>query len=133
SGDKQEKKRDSHFQSYGRFLTDVKGRYYFRTIKPVPYGVGKVNRTPHIHFGISMGGKRIFTSQLMIQGDPNNKSDGLLNRIKDPKARATVLTEFKPIPDSPTGELSAEFDIILGHTIEEMDDGTIRGLGRKQG
>ena len=27
-------KRDSNFQGYGRFLTDTKGNYYFRTIKP---------------------------------------------------------------------------------------------------
>jgi protocatechuate 3,4-dioxygenase beta subunit len=29
--------RDGNFQGYGRFLTDSKGQYYFRTIKPVPY------------------------------------------------------------------------------------------------
>ena len=29
------RKRDSNFQGYGRFLTDSKGHYYFRTIKPV--------------------------------------------------------------------------------------------------
>ena len=26
--------RDENFQGYGRFLTDSKGRYYFRTVKP---------------------------------------------------------------------------------------------------
>src|SRR4029079_9142505 len=37
-------KRDSNFQGFGRFLTNSKGEYYFRTIKPVPYP----GRTPHI-------------------------------------------------------------------------------------
>src|SRR5688572_4515918 len=30
-------RRDKNFQGYGRFLTDAKGQYYFRTIKPVAY------------------------------------------------------------------------------------------------
>src|SRR5207248_4495593 len=28
---------DANFQGYGRFLTDSKGQYYFRTIKPISY------------------------------------------------------------------------------------------------
>jgi len=28
---------DANFQGYGRFLSDAKGQYYFRTIKPVEY------------------------------------------------------------------------------------------------
>lgn len=31
-------KRDDPFQGFGRFLTNRSGEYYFRTIKPVPYG-----------------------------------------------------------------------------------------------
>ena len=54
--------RDANFQGYGRFLTDSTGQYYFRTIKPVPYP----GRTPHIHFGISQNGRRIYTTQLFI-------------------------------------------------------------------
>ena len=37
--------RDGNFQGYGRFLTDAKGQYYFRTIKPVPYDLGGMRRT----------------------------------------------------------------------------------------
>lgn len=125
--------RDANFQSYGRFLTDAKGRYYFRTIKPVPYGQNKILRTPHIHFGVSVGGKRVFTSQMLVKGHPQNVKDGLFQQIKDPRARETLLVDFKPIPGSKLGELAAEFDIVLGHTAEEMDDGTIRGLGEMQG
>jgi protocatechuate 3,4-dioxygenase, beta subunit len=32
-----EKQRDKNFQGFGRFTTDSKGGYRFRTIKPVPY------------------------------------------------------------------------------------------------
>ena len=31
------KRRDTHFQCFGRFLTGNSGEYLFRTIKPVPY------------------------------------------------------------------------------------------------
>lgn len=72
SGTTNADKRDSNFQGYGRFLTDSKGQYYFRTIKPVPYP----GRTPHIHFGISSRGKRIFTTQMLVKGHPGNERDG---------------------------------------------------------
>jgi protocatechuate 3,4-dioxygenase beta subunit len=117
------KKRDSNYQGYGRFLTDSKGRYAFRTIKPVRYP----GRTPHIHFGVSKQGKRILTTQLLINGDPRNQKDGLFKRIKDPAAQKTVMADFLPIKGSKIGELAAEWDMVLGHTVEELEDGTFGG------
>ena len=125
--------RDANFQSYGRFLTGSKGEYYFRTIKPVPYTDGGIYRTPHIHFGISVGGKRVFTSQMLINGHPDNADDFLFRRIKNAEAKKTLLVDFKPIPDSKLGELSAHFDITLGRTVEELDDGSLHGLGKPLG
>ncbi len=118
---------DKNFQGYGRFLTGSKGQYYFRTIKPVPYP----GRTPHIHFGISRSGKRILTTQLYVNGHPENANDRLFNQI-DPIARKTVLGDFKPLEDSKIGELAVNFDIILGVTAEEAEDGTMHGIGRSQ-
>ncbi|MEZ6123671.1 MAG: protocatechuate 3,4-dioxygenase [Planctomycetaceae bacterium] len=115
--------RDSHFQGYGRFLTDSTGQYYFRTIKPVPYP----GRTPHIHFAVSRNGQRILTTQMLINGHPQNEGDGVFRGVTDPLARETVLVDFKPISNSKIGELSANFDIVLGRTIEEFEDGTIGG------
>ena len=126
-------RRDKNFQGYGRFLTGSDGSYYFRTIKPVAYSTGGIYRTPHIHFAISLGGKRIFTGQMLINGHPDNADDFLFRRIKDPIARETLLADFKPVPNSKFGELSANFDIQLGRTVEELDDGTIRGLGKPLG
>ncbi|MEM9158362.1 MAG: protocatechuate 3,4-dioxygenase [Verrucomicrobiota bacterium] len=122
-------RRDANFQSYGRFLTDSKGQYYFRTIKPVPYGASGIARTPHIHFRISRGGKRALTTQMLVNGHPDNADDILFRRIKDPKAKQTLLVDFNPMEGSKIGEVSAHFDIVLGHTVEELDDGSIRGLG----
>lgn len=117
---------DSNFQGYGRFLTDHKGQYYFRTVKPVPYP----GRTPHIHFGVSRNGQRIFTTQMLINGHEQNETDGLFRQIKDAKQRQSILVDFKPLPDSKIGALAANFDIILGLTPEELEDGTLKGVGK---
>ena len=37
TGGRQPTGHDRNFQGYGRFLTDAKGQYYFRTIKPISY------------------------------------------------------------------------------------------------
>lgn len=129
SGTSNADKRDKNFQGYGRFLTDSKGQYYFRTIKPVPYP----GRTPHIHVGISKNGQRIFTSQLLINGHEMNETDGVFRAVRDPLVRQTVLVDFEPLPGSKLGELTAHFDVVLGQTLEELEDGTLRGgIGPRQ-
>ena len=128
SGSSNKEQRDKNFQGYGRFLTDVKGQYYFRTIKPVPYP----GRTPHIHVAVSIGGKRVLTTQMLVNDHPQNQRDGLFRRIDDPLARESLLVDFKPIPGSTIGELAANFEIQLGRTAEELDDGTIKGVARRQ-
>jgi protocatechuate 3,4-dioxygenase beta subunit len=107
-------KRDSNFQGFGRFLTGSTGEYLFRTIKPVAYP----GRTPHIHFAIKMKGREKWTTQCYIEGEPRNERDGVLNGIKDPKAKASVIVPFVPLKDSRASELAARFDIVLGFTPE---------------
>ncbi|GGO82254.1 protocatechuate 3,4-dioxygenase subunit beta [Marinobacterium nitratireducens] len=103
-------RRDSHFQGYGRFETGSDGKYYFRTLRPVPYP----GRTPHIHVAVSRPGQPRFTTQCYIRGEAQNLRDGLFTRI--PAAlRETVLTDFVPRPESPL-EQNARFDIVLGLT-----------------
>lgn len=122
-------KRDQNFQGYGRFLTDTSGAYYFRTIKPVPYP----GRTPHIHFAISKNGQRIYTTQLLINGHPQNDGDGVFESASDPLARETLLVDFKPLPGSRIGELTANFDIVLGVTPQDPSDGKIKGsIGKSE-
>ncbi len=107
-------KRDANFQGFGRFLTGSTGEYLFRTIKPVPYP----GRTPHIHFAVKVKGREKFTTQLYVKGEPRNERDSVLNGIRDPKARESVIVDFTPINQSPIGELAARFDIMLGFTPE---------------
>lgn len=106
--------RDGNFQGFGRFLTGRKGEYGFRTIKPVPYP----GRTPHIHFAIKIKGKKEFTTQCYVKGEPLNERDSVLRGVRDEKARESLLVDFKPIEDSKIGELAANFDIVLGFTPE---------------
>ncbi|MGB7344796.1 MAG: protocatechuate 3,4-dioxygenase [Pirellulaceae bacterium] len=112
TGSSDAEKRDANFQGFGRFLTDSKGQYYFRTVKPVPYP----GRTPHIHFAINQGDKRVLTTQMLIKGNPQNEQDGLFKQLKDPKKRETLLAEFKPLEGSTVGELQVNFDVVLGVT-----------------
>lgn len=106
-------KRDKNFQGYGRFSTGVKGEYYFRTIKPVSYP----GRTPHIHVKVSHKGKHLLTTQLYIDGEAQNERDGLLRRAGE--HRGALIVKFVPLVGSKVGELTAEFNIIVGVTPED--------------
>ena len=107
-------KLDSNFQGYGRFLTDSKGKYFFRTLKPSPYS----GRTPHIHMSVSAKGQKKFTTQCYVKGEPRNQTDFILKRVKDPKARESLIVPFAPVKGSKMGEVTARFDIVLGWTPE---------------
>jgi len=115
SGQKQEQ-RDKNFQGFGRFETDSKGAYRFRTIKPVPY---PGRPAPHIHFKVKKGDQELLTSQIFIAGHPGNKKDQIFFDVRDPVERELVQTEFKPVKDSKIGELSALLDIVVGLTPDE--------------
>ncbi len=99
-----------NFQGYGTFTTASNGEYRFRTIKPVPYP----GRTPHIHVRVNKGERELLTTQVFVNGHPQNRNDGVLAGIRDPSDRARVLVDFQPIKSSKIGELAVRFDIVLG-------------------
>lgn len=107
-------KRDSHFQSFGRFVTGSSGEYVFRTIKPVAYP----GRTPHIHMAVKLRGRKELITQCYIKGYPGNEKDGVWKGIRDPRQRDSVTVDFARIPGSPTGELAAKWDVVMGMTPE---------------
>lgn len=104
------RRRDAAFQGRGRTLTDAAGRYRFRTIRPVPYGW----RTPHIHFQVQppTGGK--LSTQMYVFGEAQNARDGVLNAIRDPRQRDSVIVRLEPADQLEAGALAATFDIVLG-------------------
>jgi protocatechuate 3,4-dioxygenase beta subunit len=129
SGGRNEGKIDANFQGYGRFLTDVQGRYYFRTIKPVPYTLLGQFRAPHIHFAVSKAGRRIMATQALVKGHPANVGDLITERLRGSALLDTLMVEYRPLPGSTLGELTANFDIRLGHTAQELEDGSVGGTG----
>ena len=101
---------DENFQGYGQTVTDEKGGYRFRTIRPVPYP----GRTPHIHFAVSGPGLARFTTQMYIAGEPLNERDGVLMSVRDAAARARLIVPLRPAPELEAHALAGAFDIVLG-------------------
>jgi protocatechuate 3,4-dioxygenase beta subunit len=109
---------DKNFQGYGRFETDSKGQYRFRTVKPVPYP----GRAPHIHFKVLKGERDLLCSQILVAGDVKNSRDGVLRSAGNAEAQKLLLAEFNPMKGSKTGELEANFRIVIGVTPEDNHD-----------
>ena len=86
------RKRDGSFQGRGRDITDAKGGYSFRTIKPVAYP----GRTPHIHFAITAPGREPLITQMYVAGEAQNERDGILNGIRDQRQRDSVIVALQP-------------------------------------
>ena len=66
---------------------------------------------------VSYKGKKVLTTQLYVNGEESNKRDGLLRRAGD--KQNLLLVDFLPLKNSKAGELTAEFNIILGVTPED--------------
>lgn len=116
-------KPDGNFQGYGRFLTSSNGRFNFRTIKPVPYGP----RTPHIHVAISVGGRRVLTTEVYVKGFEQNAHDRIFTRTPE-NLRELLEADFVPLEGSEAGELVAKWDAVIGLTPEDSSDDQNPGL-----
>ena len=116
------KARDAHFQGYGQFRTGSDGAYKFRTVKAGLY----MGRTRHLHFGITLPGHSMFTTQLFWREFPKapdgtpwpitNAKDSVLSGIRDAAQRASIIKTFTPVPGSPIGEEQTTWDIVMGLT-----------------
>jgi protocatechuate 3,4-dioxygenase beta subunit len=101
-------RRDAAFQGYGRTQAPD-GRYSFRTIRPAAYA----GRTPHIHFKVHAPGAGRLTTQMYFAGEPRNATDGILSRIRDVRARASVIVRLDAAHAIEAGALEGTFDIVL--------------------
>jgi len=95
---------DPAFQGYGRVAVGADGRYRFRTIRPAPY----TGRTPHIHVKVHLGRRALLTTQVYVEGEPRNESDGLWRRL-DAAGRAALTVPFRPVADG----LHASFPLVV--------------------
>jgi len=126
TADSGRRQRDTNFQGFGRCAVNRAGEYRFRTIKPVPY----TGRTPHIHVKVKKGNRELLTTQIFVNGHPQNRRDMVFGGIRDPLDRELVLVDFQPIKESKIGELSAHFDIVLGVTPADAPDAARRPRDR---
>jgi protocatechuate 3,4-dioxygenase beta subunit len=94
---------DAAFQGFGRVTVGRDGRYRFRTIRPVRYS----GRTAHIHVKVRLDRRELLTTQLYVEGDPDNERDFLWRNLGADRALVTV--PFRPGSDG----LQAEFPIVL--------------------
>jgi protocatechuate 3,4-dioxygenase beta subunit len=67
---------------------------------------------------VSARGQKKLTTQCYIKGEPRNKKDFILKRVKGSKERNSLIIPFTPLPNSKVGEVTARFDIVLGWTPE---------------
>ena len=55
-----------------------------------------------------------WTTQMYVAGEPLNDGDFVLNRVRDPKARARLIVPLAPAHAIEPGALAGTFDIVLG-------------------
>jgi protocatechuate 3,4-dioxygenase beta subunit len=118
TGDSDAKKdqQDRNFQGFGRFTTNSKGEYRFRTIKPVPY---PGRPAPHIHVKVKRGDRELLTTQINIAGHPGNEVDGIVKSAGGLIERELTMADWKKVEGSKIGEWAARHDLILGRTPDE--------------
>jgi protocatechuate 3,4-dioxygenase beta subunit len=109
---------DPNFSGAGRCLTDGDGNYRIVTIKPGSYPWGNHEnawRPAHIHF--SVFGRRFeqrLVTQMYFPGDPLFRFDPIFNSVRDPKARALLVSEFDLDSTTPDWALAYRWDVVLG-------------------
>ena len=72
----------------------------------------------------------MLTSQINIAGHPGNEVDHVVLEGLGAFDRELLMTDFKPMKGSKVGELTAQFDIILGRTPDERTSTTRRATNR---
>lgn len=85
--DRQNIKHDLAFQGFGHDITNDKGEYSFRTIKPAKY----TGRTEHIHVKVLSDKKELLTTQFYIDGKPSNQNDWIFRRLTPDEAEAVSM------------------------------------------
>ncbi len=104
---------DPNFQGYGVQVTDAKGRFRFKTIKPSAYptGAGDWFRPPHIHYYVT-GRHEALVTQMYFPNEALNAKDRLLQSAG--AWQSTLIASVEPAgegmePDS----LIVTWDIVL--------------------
>jgi protocatechuate 3,4-dioxygenase, beta subunit len=101
-------KTDKGFQGFGRAVTDARGHYAFRTLKPVAY----YGRPPHIHMKVWQGTgatrKALLTTQMYVRGEVY-ADDGVFRAARDTAARERLIASVRPQGN----DLVAQWDVVV--------------------
>ncbi len=118
---------DANFSGAGRCLSDADGRYRFVTIKPGAYpwrNHANAWRPAHIHFSVF---GRAFTERLVTQmyfpGDPLLQSDPIFGAVRDPDARARMVSSFDLGITEEEWALGYRFDVVIGGHLGRVAEG----------
>ena len=100
--DGQDKPLDPEFRGHGRTYTDVKGKYFFETIKPgsVP-GPDSTTQAPHINVIVFARGmlSHAFT-RIYFEDEAANQNDPVLMSIDDEAQRNTLVARQEEVDGS---------------------------------
>jgi protocatechuate 3,4-dioxygenase beta subunit len=114
--DTREAKDDPNFQGWGQVVTNEKGEYGFKTIKPGAYPVDAENnvwRTPHIHFKVSKRGYHELITQMYFDGEELNKHDILLPALSDTEKEQVIRKAANGAAEIDEGASLFQFDLVL--------------------
>jgi protocatechuate 3,4-dioxygenase, beta subunit len=122
---------DPNFGGCGRMLTDERGYYSFRTVKPGAYPYrNRVDswRPSHIHFSLSgqAFAQRLIT-QMYFEGDPLIPGDQIIATIPDKSAVDRLIAQLDRAASVPLDSLAYRFDITLRGRRQTLFENKLQG------
>ena len=85
--DRQKIKHDVAFQGFGHDITNEKGEYRFRTLKPGKYS----GRTEHIHVKVLREQTEDLTTQFYVEDGPHNEGDWIYRQLSPSQAKSVTM------------------------------------------
>jgi len=87
---------DPNFQYFGKAITNERGEYGFKTIKPGSYPASWFwTRPPHIHFTVRSPKYTELTTQMYFSDEPLNSKDRLLQNHSKEEQEKCVVTFYQ--------------------------------------
>jgi len=99
--DEQDKPLDPEFMGHGRASTDIKGNYWFKTIRPgsVP-GLNDETQAPHINVIVFARGMLVHAfTRIYFEDEATNQNDPVLMSIDDETRRHTLVARREDSED----------------------------------
>ena len=96
SGDRNPAELDPNFQYWGKAITNEKGEYGFKTIKPGSYPASFFwTRPPHIHFTVRSPKHEELTTQMYFSSESLNSKDRLLRSHSKEEQEKCIITFYQ--------------------------------------